>query len=101
MLFYIAVSSLKNNMVEINRELWIQDGEACEKGGSVHTAQAIMYALCHDDIIILCTVYYPYLYNAHPPYSKAVIGVGVEDEDRMDQWIEDAESVSKLYHSSV
>lgn len=60
-----AVSSLKNNMVEINRELWIQDGEACEKGGSVHTAQAII---------------------------KAVIGVGVEDEDRMDQWIEDAES---------
>ena len=49
------MSSLKNNMVEINRELWIQDGEACEKGGSVHTAQAIMYALCHDDIIILCT----------------------------------------------
>ena len=34
-----------------------------------------------------------------PPYSKAVIGVGVEDEDRMDQWIEDAESVSKLYHA--
>ena len=26
--------------------------------------------------------------------SKAVIGVGVEEEDRMDQWIEDAESVS-------
>lgn len=34
-----------------------------------------------------------------PPYSKAVIGVGVEDEDRMDQWIEDAESVSKLHHA--
>ena len=84
----VAVSSLKNNMVEINRELWIQDGEACEKGGSVHTAQAIMYALRHNDItdtmlpipMLTC--------------SKAVIGVGVEDEDRMDQWIEDAESVS-------
>ena len=51
MLLYIAVSSLKNNMVEINRELWIQDGEACEKGGSVHTAQAIMYVLRHDDVM--------------------------------------------------
>ena len=92
---YVAVSSLKNNMVEINRELWIQDGEACEKGGSVHTAQAIMYALCHDDII--CTEFIAPI-CIRPPYSKAVIGVGVEDEDRMDQWIEDAESVSKLYH---
>ena len=41
----VAVSSLKNNMVEINRELWITDAETCEKGGSVHTAQAIMYVL--------------------------------------------------------
>ena len=49
------MSSLKNNMVEINRELWIQDGEACEKGGSVHTAQAIMYALHHNDIGYLVT----------------------------------------------
>ena len=32
-------------MVEINRELWITDAETCEKGGSVHTAQAIMYVL--------------------------------------------------------
>ena len=26
--------------------------------------------------------------------SRCVIGIGVEDEDRLDQWIEDAESVS-------
>lgn len=44
-----------------------------------------------------CTLH---LLPLRPPYSKAVIGVGVEDEDRMDQWIEDAESVSDLYHTS-
>ena len=37
-----AVSSLKANMVEINRELWVIDAEECEKAGSVHTAQAIV-----------------------------------------------------------
>ena len=80
-------------MVEINRELWITDAEACEKGGSVHTAQAIMYALCHSDVVrtlynMICPLLLP------PFYRKAVIGVGLEEEDRMDQWIEDAESVS-------
>ncbi len=53
-------------MVEINRELWVQDAEESEKTNSVHTAQAII---------------------------RAVIGMGVEDEDRLDQWVEDAESV--------
>ena len=56
-------------MVEINREHWIQDAEECEKAGSVHTAQAII---------------------------RTVIGMGVEEEDRLDQWVEDAESVSWL-----
>ena len=37
------MTSLKANMVEINREFWITDAEECEKAGSVHTAQAIMY----------------------------------------------------------
>lgn len=60
-----AVSSLQANMVEINRELWIQDAEESEKAGSVHTAQAVI---------------------------RTVIGMGVEEEDRMDQWVEDAES---------
>ena len=32
-------------------------------------------------------------------YSRTVIGVGVEEEDRLDQWIEDAESVSLLIKS--
>ena len=52
----------------------------------------------HCIIVTSSTQCYLWLLYA-PPYSKAVIGVGVEDEDRMDQWIEDAESVSKLYHA--
>ena len=35
-------------------------------------------------------VHYFYVY----PCSRTVIGVGLEEEDRIDQWIEDAESVS-------
>lgn len=37
-----ALTSLRANMVEINREQWIQDAEESEKAGSVITAQAIM-----------------------------------------------------------
>lgn len=35
-----ALTSLKANMVEINREQWMKDAVDAEKGGSVLTAQA-------------------------------------------------------------
>ncbi|KAL5013263.1 hypothetical protein ScPMuIL_007533 [Solemya velum] len=60
-----ALSSLRANMVEINREQWIKDAEDCEKSGSINTCQEIV---------------------------RAVIGVGVEEEDRKHSWMEDAES---------
>ncbi|KAL5494082.1 hypothetical protein EMCRGX_G015354 [Ephydatia muelleri] len=60
-----AVSSLQTNMVEINREHWITNAEECEKSGAVHTCQAII---------------------------RTVIGLGLEDEDRLEQWVEDADS---------
>ncbi|XP_062520556.1 pre-mRNA-processing factor 6-like isoform X2 [Corticium candelabrum] len=60
-----AVASLKANQVEINREHWIKDAEDSDKGGSVATCQAIMHA---------------------------VIGIGVEEEDQIPSWLEDAES---------
>lgn len=44
-------------MVEINRDLWIIDAEACEKGGSVHTAQAIMYVLIFRDDVMGVTIF--------------------------------------------
>lgn len=37
-----AVTSLKANGVEINRDLWIKDAEESEKAGSVVTCRAIM-----------------------------------------------------------
>ncbi|XP_013383916.1 pre-mRNA-processing factor 6 isoform X3 [Lingula anatina] len=60
-----ALNSLRANMVEISRDQWIKDAEDCEKSGSIHTCQAII---------------------------RAVVGVGVEDEDRKHTWMEDAES---------
>jgi pre-mRNA-processing factor 6 len=52
-------------MVEINREHWMKDGIDCEKAGSVHTCQSII---------------------------RNVIGIGIEQEDQLKTWIEDAES---------
>lgn len=60
-----AMVSLKSNMVEIKREQWIKDAEECEASHSVKTCHAII---------------------------SAVIGNGVDDEDRKHTWIEDAEA---------
>uniref|UniRef100_A0A8C8YHA3 Pre-mRNA-processing factor 6 n=1 Tax=Prolemur simus TaxID=1328070 RepID=A0A8C8YHA3_PROSS len=62
-----AITSLRANGVEINREQWIQDAEECDRAGSVATCQAVM---------------------------RAVIGIGIEEEDRKHTWMEDADSVS-------
>eukprot|EP00794_Sanderia_malayensis_P012168 gene12168-13423_t len=60
-----AVSSLKANSVEINREQWIKDAEEADTAQSVTTCQSII---------------------------RAVIGIGIEEEDRKHTWMEDAES---------
>lgn len=62
-----AVTSLRANGVEINREQWLNDAVECEKAGSVLTCQAIV---------------------------RTIIGIGVEDEDRKHAWMEDADAVS-------
>lgn len=67
-----ALNSLRANMVEVNRDLWIKDAEDCEKSGSIVTCQAII---------------------------RAVISVGIEEEDRKHTWLEDAESCAA--HSAV
>lgn len=46
---------------------FFQDSEECDKAGSVATCQAVI---------------------------RAVIGIGIEEEDRKHTWMEDAESVS-------
>lgn len=61
-----AISSLSANGVEINREHWFKEAMEAEKAGAVHTCQVIV---------------------------KAIIGFGVEEEDRKHTWMEDAETV--------
>ena len=60
-----ALASLRANMVEVNRELWITDAEDAEKAESIATAQAIV---------------------------RCVIGIGIEEEDREHTWMDDAET---------
>nr|XP_002128772.2 pre-mRNA-processing factor 6 [Ciona intestinalis] len=60
-----SITSLKANMVDINREQWIKDAEDTEKSGSIVTCQSIV---------------------------RNVIGIGVEEEDRKHTWMNDAES---------
>ncbi|KAK2165169.1 hypothetical protein LSH36_54g10005 [Paralvinella palmiformis] len=60
-----ALTSLRANGVELNREQWIKDAEDCEKAGSIHTCQAII---------------------------RNVLGLGVDEEDRKHTWMEDADS---------
>lgn len=61
--------------------LWVQfcvppsqDAEECDKAGSVATCQAVM---------------------------RAVIGIGIEEEDRKHTWMEDADSVSLVLGPGV
>ncbi|KAK2720533.1 hypothetical protein QYM36_004418 [Artemia franciscana] len=60
-----AIQSLKSSGVEINRNLWIEAAMEAERAKSVLTCQAII---------------------------RAVIGYDVEEEDRMETWLQDAES---------
>ncbi|KAI1238545.1 hypothetical protein IHE44_0013279 [Lamprotornis superbus] len=60
-----AITSLRANGVEINREQWIQGAKECGKAGSVATCQAIV---------------------------RAVMGIGIEEEDWKHTWMEDADS---------
>lgn len=65
-----ALSSLTANGVEVNRENWFQEAIEAEKSGAVHCCQAII---------------------------RAIIENGVEEEDRKQTWIDDAEFVSENF----
>uniref|UniRef100_A0A0N5APJ7 Pre-mRNA-processing factor 6 n=1 Tax=Syphacia muris TaxID=451379 RepID=A0A0N5APJ7_9BILA len=60
-----ALTSLRANMVEINREHWLKDAVDAEKAQCKLTSQAII---------------------------SNVLGFGVEEEDKKHTWLEDAES---------
>jgi pre-mRNA-processing factor 6 len=59
-----AVARLKANSVVLSRESWLQEAEKCEADGSPLTGQAIV---------------------------KATIGIDIEEEDRKNVWLEDAD----------
>lgn len=64
-----ALTSLSANGVEINREMWFQEAIEAEKAGAVNCCQAIV---------------------------RAVIAINVEEEDRKQTWIDDADFVNFL-----
>ncbi|GAA5881181.1 hypothetical protein JCM16303_004830 [Sporobolomyces ruberrimus] len=61
-----GVTALKKNGAELSREQWMQEAEKAEAQGSQVTAQAIV---------------------------KATIHLGIEEEDRLDVWMDDAETM--------
>ncbi|XP_052872848.1 pre-mRNA-processing factor 6 [Anopheles cruzii] len=63
-----ALSSLGANGVEINRDQWLQEAIEAEKSGAIRCCQAIV---------------------------RAVIAIGIDDEDRKQSWIDDAENCAK------
>jgi len=63
-----AISSLTANGVELNRDQWLTDAIECDKASSVLTCRAIV---------------------------KYMIGHGLEDEERKDTWLEDAENCAQ------
>lgn len=69
-----AISSLTANGVEITRDQWIEDAIECEKAESVLTCRAII---------------------------KAVIGHGLEEEERKETWMEDAENCTQKVKQSI
>ena len=60
--------ALQEGGVVIDREAWMKEAEAAERGGSVETCRAII---------------------------KNTIGIGVEEEDRKRTWVADAEECEK------
>lgn len=63
-----AISSLSSNGVELNRDQWLTDAIECDKAQSYMTCRAII---------------------------KCMIGHGLEDEERKELWLEDAENCSQ------
>lgn len=61
----IGVRELRRNQVLLTREQWLKEAEQCEEEGSPRTCEAIV---------------------------KATVAMEVEEEDRLDTWVGDAES---------
>ncbi|KAF9485914.1 hypothetical protein BDN70DRAFT_870869 [Pholiota conissans] len=60
-----ATRNLRQHRVLLTREQWLKEAEKCETEGSPRTCEAIV---------------------------KATVGMDIEEEDRLDTWVSDAES---------
>lgn len=63
-----GVRELRRHQVLLTREQWLKEAERCESEGSPRTCEAII---------------------------KATVGMEVEEEDRLDTWVGDAESAEE------
>ncbi|KAF0897948.1 hypothetical protein E2562_001646 [Oryza meyeriana var. granulata] len=63
-----SIRTLQREGLDIDRDAWLKEAEAAERGGSVMACQAIV---------------------------KNTIGIGVDDEDRKCTWVADAEECKK------
>jgi pre-mRNA-processing factor 6 len=61
----LAVRGLRRHQVLLTREQWLKEAERCESDGSPRTCEAII---------------------------KATVSMEIEEEDRLDTWVSDAES---------
>lgn len=61
----LAVRELRRHQVLLTREQWLKEAERCESDGSPRTCEAIV---------------------------KATVSMDIEEEDRLDTWVNDAES---------
>ncbi|GBE84832.1 Pre-mRNA-splicing factor prp1 [Sparassis crispa] len=61
----LGVRSLRTHQVLLTREQWLKEAERCEAEGSPRTCEAII---------------------------KATVAMDIEEEDRLDTWVSDAES---------
>lgn len=66
-----AVAGLRKNGVELPREEWLKEAYKCEANGSVITCQAII---------------------------KSTIYLDLDEEDRYDKWLEDADTAANVDH---
>ncbi len=64
-----AIKSLEANRVEINRDQWLEDAIEADKTGSVKTCHALI---------------------------RNVIGLGIDEEDATDTWMEDADNAVQM-----
>ena len=71
-IYFTAVKAMENQKVVIERDAWFKEAETAEKSSSIATARALV---------------------------SATIEIGVEEQDRRNTWINDADTVRAVFDS--